>query len=50
MTSSKRREVTKIWPILQMVTDNFGGRGVYFFQHMYRFLAYFDMLTNKLFL
>ena len=34
MTSSKRREVTKIWEILQMVTDNFLWRGVSFFCHM----------------
>ena len=32
MTSTKRREVTKIWAIVQMVEDSFwgGGWGIFF--------------------
>ena len=34
LMASSKREVTKIWEILQMVTDNFFWRGVSFFRHM----------------
>ena len=34
ITSTKRREVTKIWAILQVFADNFRGGGVSFFYHM----------------
>ena len=50
MTSTKRRKVTEIWAILQMVADTFLGGGVSFFHHMQSFLAYFGMSTNKLLL
>ena len=50
MTSSKKREVTKIWAILQMLTNNILGVGVSFFRYMQTFLPYFDMLANKLLL
>ena len=41
MTSTKRREVTKIWAILQMVADNFWGGGVFFFPSYVKFSSIF---------
>ena len=49
MTSNKRREVTKIWTISQMVKDNFGVEESLFSSYV-KYSTIFDMLTNKLLL